>query len=98
MPTKLMSTTICLLPTRCPMRKISEHNEKYGAVRATWDVEIECSKDELREVRQALAVLAKVEKATGLKRRIADWTMIHNYRFLDRDGRLMVTIEQGSCG
>lgn len=78
------------------MRKIGEKLEFHGPVSGRTVIHLECSKEEQQEIRDALAVMAKVEKAMKFKRSYADWTMIHSFSF-SKDG-VRVVLEQGACG
>lgn len=77
------------------MKKLSE-TEKFGAVSGRRTITVEASKDELQKLRNALAVIAKVEKVADVYKCKADWTMVRNYHF-DKD-RFTVDVDQGMCG
>lgn len=79
------------------MKKIGEKNRDYGPVRGRTTIFLECSKDEQTQIRNALAVMSKVEKVMNINRRGADWTMYHSFHF-DKDGIVSVVLEQGACG
>ena len=80
------------------MKKISEETKWAGAINDCRIVTIECTEEEREKLREALAIIAKWEKATGVKREHADWTMINNYSFSRRNNTVKVEIKQGACG
>jgi hypothetical protein len=81
--------------------KSTSATQKYnGAVAAQWDVSFQATAEEIRELRDALAVVARWQnaalKAAGTKEANADWTMIRNYRM--QGETVTVTVDQGACG
>lgn len=78
------------------MKKIGERIRGQSAVAITKIVSVQCIEEERRQLRNALAIVAKAENALKVDRKHADWTMIHSYRFTENG--FEVTVDQGACG
>jgi len=78
------------------MKKIKQISENYGAIHSRRVYLLDCTKEEKQQLKDALAMFAKIEKILGVKRKNADWTMLHSYGF-NQDG-VYVTVDQGACG
>jgi hypothetical protein len=56
---------------------------------------VSCSKEEQKQIKDALKIISKVEKILKIDK-MADWTMLSDYRFT-KNG-FDVTVKQGACG
>lgn len=83
------------------MKKIINVTSKHGCVKGQDDVEIEATKEEMKEFEDALRVICTYRDAAmkhiKLTESQSDMTS-YNYSVLRRDGKIIVHITTGMCG